>query len=418
VLQIIGDKYDSGYRFRRIVAKKAPRIPGPVVLLPSSYVNVSRSATEYARAIPDLNFFLVSSRSSALLNQVPQNVFTAPLASYAPSDDNAFEFETLLGRWRELQARLAFNEDWAVLSQVGALDAFPMLLRNGLAVRNAWRRVFDTTNIQAVLCGDEMNPSTRLPICIANHRGIRTLAFHHGALDGRYRYRNNTAELMLAKSAMEFDYLVTACGMRSDGSLALLPAPETRKPLSNNSRKSSILFFSEPYELVGTRCHDVYREVLPELAKLARAQNCELLLKLHPQESRRERERIARSVLNTEEFRVVDGPLTPGLLKEAWCAVTVASTGAVNSFDAGIPAFLCMWLDRSHYGYGQQFAKYAKAIPLHRPTDIAEIPQLVSTRTADPSQAYDGGTAASRLKALLEGSESRSATNALEAAWA
>lgn len=407
VVEILGDKYDSGYRLRRLFSVARPRFAGEVVLAPSAYVNASRGVAAYASVVPEKDFLLVATRTSGLLKEIPKNLHNARLACYASAAVDQDDMAHVIKAWGQLEARLAAHEDWSVLIQFGVLNSVPSLLRNGMRVRDAWVKVFDSVTVRAVLCGDEMNPFTRLPVCIAKQRGIAAFAFHHGALDGRYRYRGNSADLMLAKSEMELDYLVNECGVAEE-KIALVPIGNQQSQTPSDKAKSVIVFFSEPYEVAGARCSDVYQQVLPGLSRLARESGRELVLKLHPQENRREREPIAASVIGAGKFRIIDGPLLCDLLDQAHFVATVSSTAAVDCSQRGIPAFVCSWLDRSHYRYGEQFVKFQVAIPLRSPEEIVGIPGLVvSHAPAAQKELGDAESAGSRLTQLLGGADCR-----------
>jgi hypothetical protein len=130
-------------------------------------------------------------------------------------------------------------------------------------------------------------------------------------------------------------------------------------------------------------------------------------VKLHPFESRRERVRLINAVLSERErdvTRVVAGPLSDELLEEAWCAVTVLSTTAVDCTLRGIPVFLCLWLDCSQYGYSQQFAKFGAGTALNSPNDIRQIPALI--KNFKPTNITDlcNPITAEDLEELLSGS--------------
>jgi len=421
VLEILGDKYDSGYRLRRLFSPVRPRLAGQVVLAPSSYVNASRGVAAYASVAPETEFLLVATRANGLLKELPRNVHSARLACYALSDENRLEMLHMFEAWGQLKARLTEHEDWSVLNRLGVLENMPSLLRNGIRVRDAWRNVFESADVRAVLCGDEMNPLTRLPVCIARQRGITALAFHHGALDGRYRYRDNSADLMLAKSKMEIDYLVNECGVAEEKIALGAVGPHEKPRITSGTHKSAIVFFSEPYEIVGGRCSDVYRQVLPALRGLARERDRELILKLHPQENRREREPIAAAAIGRDEFRVIERPLASDLLDRSEFAVTVSSTAAVDCSQRGIPAFLCAWLDRSHYKYGEHFVKFGSAIPLRGPEEIAAIPELaVSHSPAMQTEIGDSAIQGVQFRQLLDGvrAESAAKVKLAEPAWA
>ena len=74
ISQVIEDKFDGQHRFRRHITKRRRSSGTPVVLLPSAYINVSRTAAAYASLLPDQEFLLVYSRSSGKLRNTPANV--------------------------------------------------------------------------------------------------------------------------------------------------------------------------------------------------------------------------------------------------------------------------------------------------------------------------------------------------------
>jgi len=312
----------------------------------------------------------------------------ANLSSYASGDSGRLEFQGLLRKLTTLKNELMGFEEFAILDRVGSLDRIPKFLQDGLAIRNAWLKVFEKEPVSAVLCADEANPFTCLPVLIARHRGVPTVTCHHGALDGRYRFMRVRADVFLAKGRMEHEYMVRDCGV--EAAKVKIGAPQLKVRTTSAHPKRLIVFFSEPYEIGGGKCSEFYKEILPRLAGIASATGHELVVKLHPFESRRERIRLINAVLSKRErsvTRVVDGPLSDELLEEAWCAVTVLSTTAVDCTLRGIPVFLCQWLDCSQYGYSQQFAKFGAGTALNSPNDIRQIPTLIKnfkpTNTSD-----------------------------------
>jgi len=380
LLQITADKYDSGYRLRRLFNKRPKKLSRPVVLLPSAYVNVSRTELQYAEMLPDVDFLLIATRDSALNAAAAENVKVAKLASYARRDDNQGEFASLLGRWNQLRPEMMRQELLSVLIRSGVLDSFPVFLQNGLRIRDAWLRVFRQQPVCAVFCADDANLPTRIPLAIAVTRGLPAISCHHGALDGRYRIRPPRDWPVLAKGQMERDYLVRECQVGAEN--VRLGAPRRSPPHRTGSSRepSLVVFFSEPYELVGARCSEFYREVLPPLAEVTASAGRKLVLKLHPMESLRERESVAVSVLSDSVrgvLQVVSGPLRDELLNQTWFAVTVASTIAVDCTLSGIPVFLCEWLDYSRYGYLQQFVKFGAGTALKSASCIHDIPQML-----------------------------------------
>ena len=112
-------------------------------------------------------------------------------------------------------------------------------------------------------------------------------------------------------------------------------------------RRTSIIFFSEPYEAAGMRTHEVYRELLPSLCWVARESGHGLIINLHPFESLSQRRIIVRDVLTPEDCNlvsIVDGPLTTELMGQAWFGITVESTTVIDCLQNNICCFLCGWL--------------------------------------------------------------------------
>jgi hypothetical protein len=405
LLQIAADKYDAGYRLRRFVAQRNKRCACPVVLLPSAYVNASRTVLRYADMLPESNFLLVTTRSSGRTAVRPDNVEMANLSSYASGNSGRLEFQVLLRKFTTLINGLMGFEEFAILDRLGSFNRIPKFLQDGLAVRNAWLKVFEKEPVSAVLCGDEALAFTCLPVLIARYRGLPTVACHHGALDGRYRFMRVRADVFLAKGRMEHEYTVRNCGV--EAVKVKIGAPLVNVRTTSARPKRFIVFFSEPYEIVGGRCSEFYKEILPRLAGIASATGHELVVKLHPFESRRERVRLINAALSERErdvTRVVAGPLSDELLEEAWCAVTVLSTTAVDCTLRGIPVFLCEWLDCSQYGYSQQFAKFGAGTALNSPNDIRQIPALI--KNFKPTNITDlcNPITAEDLEELLSGS--------------
>ena len=404
LLQILSDKYDTGYQLRRFLAPRRETSPRPVVLLPSAYINVTRTELQYAEMLPDSDFLLVTTRQSGWVKNASRNVAVAKLASYAPEDISRNEFDSLLERWSQLKRDLMQNQILSVLIRSGALDSFPKFLRDGLMIRDAWLQVFEREPVRAVLCADEANLPTRIPLLIAAQRGLAAVSCHHGALDGRHHFRPRHDCLILAKGRMEQDHLkrcgVPACSVE-------VGAPrKTARTTTRNARPRAIVFFSEQYEVLGGRTLEFYRDVLPPLADLAVRNNRGLVIKLHPAESLRERKVLAKSVLSEQQFKAatfVTGPLTEELLESIWFAVTVISTTAVDCAIHGIPAFLCAWLEYSNYGYAEQLIKFGAGERLSSPEEIATIPSRLETISQPHSSDLWQPITPERLQELLSG---------------
>ena len=377
--QIILDKYDSGYRWRSRFTSSPSTSSEPVVLLPSAYANVSRMAAAYAGLLPDQRFLLVATRQSAKEFVPPANVQVQDLAAHASSEFNVAELERLMQGWASLRTKLQSDPDLGVLVETGVFYSLPAQIRDGLRARNAWRNVLDHEPVGGVLCGDDSNPYTRLPVLLASKRRIPTSDFHHGALDGRYVLKELPSDVYLAKNDMEQDYLVRVCGLPAGR--IFIAAPSVRKsaiPASKSSEGDSAIFFSEPYELAGLRPDEVYRELLPGLCRLAREHGRSVVVKVHPFESRSQRNRIVRGVLAPEDEKIVtviDGPLTPALTAEAWFGITIESTTVVDCLQDGVCCFLCGWLSLFPYEYTQQYARFGIGEILEDAEHIADIPR-------------------------------------------
>ncbi len=381
--EIFLDKYDAGYKWRSRFGAHASRGSGPVVLAPTAYTNVSRMAADYARMLPDREFLFVTTRTSAAQFERPPNVRLANLAAYATKSVNDNECSRLLDEWKVLRDKLSQIPELAVLISAGRLDFIPGLLRHGLTMRDAWRGVFATEQVTSVLCGDDSNRYTRVPVMLARKLGIPTVDFHHGAFDGRFLFKSLPSDLFLAKSEMERDYLVNVCGLAAEK--IALGAPRLQDYVDATGREKGefthIIFFSEAYETSNARPEDIYRELLTPLLKLARKSGVKLVIKLHPFESAKERQWLIERVFSLEDrdlIEIVAGPLTPDLLRNAWFAITVESTAALNCTLRNVPCFVCEWLVLSSYGYIQQYARFGVGIMLKSPQQIEDIPDVLA----------------------------------------
>jgi hypothetical protein len=379
LVEIAGDKYDAGYRLRRFAAHGQTKSESAVVLLPVAQGNAARTAAAYAAMLPDQKFLLVATRQSGFITEHPSNISVAKLASYASGKRSAGEFQDLLTRWRQIEAGAVRNSEISLLKSAGAFSGIEKTLRNGLAIRDAWLSVFDREQVSAVLCTDDTNPYTHIPLLIAQKRGLPTIACHHGALDGGYLVKRGHTGVVLAKGRMENDYLVNTCGLPEERIEIGAPALP-RMNAKRKAAKRSIIFFSEPYALAGGRCGEFYRELLPPLADLASRMKLELVVKLHPMESVSERQEfINRGLPLTQQkkVRVVDGVLSEELLNSASFGVTLRSTAAVDCAIRGIPVFLCAWLDDSYCGYVDQFVSFRVGVRLNSPSEVASIPEIL-----------------------------------------
>jgi len=419
LLEIFWDKTDPGYQFRgsfvrrplvrRSLSTAGKPLSDAVVLLPTAYINVSRTAAAYAESLPEAKFLLVATRRSGWMENRPANVGMTWLRRYASVRVPArqVEWRDLSQRWEGLRNELKMVAEFRVLNELGCLDNFPERFAQGLEVRDAWRNVLDWEPVQAVVCADDSNPYTHMPLLLAAHRGLPTVACHHGALDGRYMFKRSHADVLLAKGRMEQDYLVRLCGLKPERVEVGAPIPGgERMQKSSESKKSSIVFFSEAYEVGGGRGRGFYQDILPPLADLALSEGRELIIKLHPSESLAERSQFIEQILGPEQrkvVRIVGGPLQTELLQRAWFGVTVLSTVVVECALQGVPCFLCSWLESWPYGYVDQFTRFGVGIRLAERSEIGQIPEMLKNYKGGGSVQEDCWRPIEklRLRALL-----------------
>jgi hypothetical protein len=421
MVDVFWDKYDSGYQFRGRLSRKRPPSTRPVVLLPTAYVNVSRTGIAYANTFPEENFLLTTTRRSGWVEDRPRNVAAAWLSSYASVRDRSRENGDFENRGRKLLNELRGVAEFEILSRLGYMDSFPRRFRHGLEVRDAWRNVLDTEPVQAVLCADDSNPYTRIPLLLARARGLPNIACHHGALDGRYVFKRSHADVIWAKGKMEEDYLSGKCGVPRETieiGAPQLPANWNTLEKSNcQGFRPCVLFISEAYDVSGGRPVEFYGDILPPLADLALATGRTLIVKLHPAESKHERAGILARILSAEQMgatRIVSGPLTEDLLAKAWFGITILSTVAMECAIRGIPCFLCKWLEFWPYGYVEQFIRFGVGIGLDAPTEIPRIPQYLQQYavSADVRENCWQPVSGERLRDLLTTSRKAYTTTA------
>ncbi len=384
MIDILGDKYDSGYQLRGRLATKRRPLKQPVILLPTAYVNVTRTGMAYANTFTEQSFLLVAARRSGWIDKPPGNVATAWLSSYVSVRNRRAGSAQIEHSFRKLLGELSRIPELGILNRLGHLDAFPGRLRQGMEVRDAWRNVLDSEPVQGVLCADDSEPYTRIPLLLARERGLASIACHHGALDAGYLFKRSYGSVIWAKGKMEQDYLVRRCCVPAEKVEICAPA----QPAPSRSHESShhrdsrpyLVFFSEGYEISGGRAEGFYRDILPPLAEMALATRHKLVVKLHPAEGRKERTRILTKLLSRDQLsavQVVSGPLTEDLLAKTWCAVTILSTVATECAIRGIPCFLCNWFEAHQYEYPEQYLRFGVGMELTAPSDIAKIPQYL-----------------------------------------
>jgi hypothetical protein len=398
LLDIFWDKKDSGYQFRGRLSKPPKPSATPVVLLPTAYVSVSKTAISYAKVLPETHFLLVATRRSGWIDGCPANVSRAWLRSYSFEARAARTRECLdlVERWRILREELEGIAEFEILSRVGCFDEFPMRFARGLEIRDAWRNVLEREPVQSVLCADDSNPYTHIPLLLAAQKNLPTINCHHGALDGRYMFKKSHADVTLAKGRMERDYLVRICRIPADQIDVGAPTGSFGSPEeSDPDAKSVIVFFSEMYETGGGRAKDSYEDILPRLADLAISEGKQLIVKLHPFESMAERRGLVNLVLRRHQrkvVRILGGELTSDLWSKTWFGITVLSTVAVEGALRGVPCFLCGWLEASPYGYVEQFSRFGAGIRLSSAIEIEKIPTILRSYKPSPTIEKDLAT--------------------------
>lgn len=377
--QALEDKFDTGHSIRRRFTRRGHTSGGPVILLPSAYINVSRIALSYAELLPDHPFLLVLARSNGKLASLPPNVRSALLAPYfVPT--NKRETASLLESWNSLRKQLVCAaEEFNTADAVGVLGRIPALLPWGIALRNAWSQVFESENVTACLSADDSNPPSSIPLMMAKKRGLLALACHHGALDYQMAIKATHSDFYLVKSEMEQDYLRRICHLAPEKIVIAAPASSRPLPLQRAARRSApwLVFFTEPYQSYWWRCDEVYRDLLPRLCSLAQTCGLKLVFKLHPFESIKGHRRMLRHLIPGQErdIDVIAGPPSDQLWNNTRFALTVQSSTALECTALGIPVFLCAWLRDSYSGYVQQYARFGAGEVLETPEQIDEIPR-------------------------------------------
>jgi len=389
LLQVVYDKYDPHYRWRRKLAASPAKLSEPVVLLPSAYSNVTKTALGYAKVLPEQRFLLVLARDSGAVSAVPPNVQTERLAGFATKCDRR-ELHTLEARWNRMEQAFQEHPRFRLPVQIGILKKGLDWLRWGLVVRDAWLRVFETRSVAGCLSADDSNPYTRIPLLLAEQREIPAIACHHGALDCRMAFKNPRFSKYLAKGEMERDYLERICGIDAARIRIGAAAPPHERASVWSERAPWITFFSEPYEADFWRVETIYREVLPRLCAVARRLDKTVMLKLHPFESARQRRRLVARILSGDDRELVsvtDTPLSREIFQKTWCAVTVESSVAFDCASVGIPAFLCGWLRHAYAGYAPQYVRFSVGRMLEFPDDLLRIPDMLRAVMPDSDTA-------------------------------
>ncbi len=402
IAEIAFDKWDPDYRVRRHVTKhKRANLAQPVVLLPSAYSNVTRAVLAYAAQLPQRRFLLATTRRSALPNRLPYNVTVAPLSAYAVPSSITQEQVVELRRSWEVFRRTTLPEvdELRYAANAGLWDYFPAHLEHGLRLREAWKSLLESEPVKGVLCGDDLNYHTRLPLILAHRSGLNAVYCSHGALDGGFLFKVPFADSYLVKGEIESDYLQRACAIDPEKIWVGAPGSNTSVD-QGDPRSGALVFFSQPYELEGGRVDEIYREVLPRLYRAAHNSGRKMIVKLHPFESKQARTELVTSILpnaGADQVEIISGVPPEEVMSRAWCGVTVDSSVAVECTLRNIPFFLCGWLDFTGLGYLHQFERFGAGRVLNTPDSIEQIPEMVAEygsapateplwREADPAQ--------------------------------
>jgi hypothetical protein len=386
IAEVAFDKWDSSYSLRRHLAKaRRAKLNEPVVMLPSAYSNVTRILLGYAADLPERKFLLATTRRGGAANNLPPNVTATSLAAYvlAPQSSQD-EVHELVEKWSWFEGNTVAQSDALRLaSKAGVWRSFPEQLARGIRIRNAWHELMTREPVAGVLCADDLNWYTRIPLLLARRKGLNAVYCCHGALDGGVLFKRSCADRYLAKGEMEKDYLLRYSEVDRDRVEIGAPSSYARGSGTRpQAGTGSIVFFSQPYEVLAGRTVEIYREVLPSLCAVARRSGRKLILKLHPFESVKDRKRVLTGMLSPADLSLVQVVAQVSLeevLRNAWCGVTVDSSVAVECAMSGVPYFLCSWLDWSGFAYSQQLARYGAGRALCAKKDLETIPELIAT---------------------------------------
>lgn len=379
--QVLQDKFDRQHTMRQKFSRVRTRSKVPVVLLPSAYVNVSRTAADYAQLLPGQQFLLVLARRAGALRNLPANISAVSLDRYFLPINRAAP--QIVDKWRMLRRQLT-HSSWIfeAADRAGVLDRIEGDFRWGLRIRDAWVNVFETEQVAGCLSADDTNPYTRIPLVLASARQVPSVACHHGALDCWMALKNPASDWYLAKSEMEMDYLMRQCQVAPEKLLLGAPTHSRQPAFEHAKAKDAIVFFTEPYAATGWRTPEVYANLLPHLVSLARNCGLKLIFKLHPFESIRGHRRLLRQVLGNvaREIEILSGPARDDLWQGMSFALTAQSSVALECAARGLPVFLCAWLRDPFSGYVEQFEKFEIGLKLESPEQIADIPGLLGTK--------------------------------------
>jgi hypothetical protein len=390
IVEIAFDKWDPSYNFRKRLTKdRRAQLKEPVMLLPTAYSNVTRTVLAYAAQVRDRRFLLATTRRSGETSALPANVVSVPLSAYAEtSSETAAETAEMLKVWSALQRELGEIDELRQRIQAGVWNYIAPQLEIGLRLRDSWRVLMSSEPVTGVLCGDDLNYHTRLPLILAKSTGRKSVYCSHGALDGGLLFKKSYADLHLVKGEMERDYMIRMSDIKPEQVEIAAPAEEVCDVGSVSlagSAAAEIVFFSQPYEVAGGRGGEIYREILRPLVAVAKQLNRRIIVKLHPFESVRGRARILRSFLSAEELKRVEISRAPALeiLPRTFLGIGLDSSVAVECAQREIPYFMCGWLDFNGFGYMRQFDRFGVGMLLKGPDEILSIPQRVADFVPD-----------------------------------
>jgi hypothetical protein len=250
ILEILLDKYDGDYRLRGLSSrgKNLARIQSYFYLLPME--TPPAPCWRYASSLSDLRFLLVATRQSGWVENPPSNTQVEQLGSYAVKGNRREELNRLLSPIRACSIIFFIDQNSQFLRKREPSTSFLACCPPDSQYVTPGSKFFERESVLSVLCADEKNEFTRIPILLARQRGLPTIGCHHGALDGRYLFTNFTADRFLVKGRMEWDYLVHNC--RAPEEKIVIAAPH-RAPGIALAEPRNIVFFSEPYEVFGYR---------------------------------------------------------------------------------------------------------------------------------------------------------------------
>lgn len=387
IFQIAQDKFDKEHAIRRRLAKRGSNSVRSPILLPSAYINVSRTALSYAELLPDEQFLLVCARDSAKVQDLPANVRMISLNPYFSSPNAGDEISSLLEKWATLKKHLISHApEFQSGAAVGLFDRIPSLIRWGITLRDAWIRLFECENIRSCFCADHSNPYTRIPLLLAKRAGVPALACHHGALDAMMATTTHDADFYVAKSEMERDYMTRVCSISQEKVVAVRASDMRRSfRLADSQDRPWLVFFSEPYEVSSWRTDEVYGELLPQLFSLSETCGLKLVFKLHPFETVKSHRKLLRRHLPAEKARqiaIISGPISEQIWQNTRFALTGQSSIALECVERNVPIFLCGWLRDPFCGYVEQYQRFGVGHLLGSAAEISDIPRLLASQLA------------------------------------